>query len=73
MRIYTAKHFHQRGFTCTILTAQGMNFTFPDLEIDVFQCFDARKGFGDALHFQMIPVMGLAPFHYYFSPISSLV
>ncbi|MNP70005.1 hypothetical protein D3C76_1661750 [compost metagenome] len=29
-----------------------MNFTFPDLEIDVFQCFDARKGFGDALHFQ---------------------
>ncbi|MMZ66804.1 hypothetical protein D1872_293320 [compost metagenome] len=60
--IYTAKHFHQRGFSCTVLTAQRMNFAFPDLEIDVLQCFDPRKGFGNALHFQYDSGHGICSF-----------
>jgi len=49
-----AQHLHERGFPGAVLAAEGVDFAFPHLQVDVVQRRDAGKPLGDVAHFQNV-------------------
>ena len=45
--VLAGQHFHQRGFTGTVLAEQGMNLTCPNIEADLVERDHPREFLGD--------------------------
>ncbi|MNY31331.1 hypothetical protein D3C86_1654910 [compost metagenome] len=52
VRIDTAQHFHQRGFSRAIFTTQRDDFAGIQAQAYIVDGFHRAKSFGDAFHFQ---------------------
>jgi hypothetical protein len=50
--VYARHNLYKRGLACSVFTHKGMDFAFPQREVDVRQSLDPWKGLADSLHFK---------------------
>jgi hypothetical protein len=48
------KAFHEGGFSSSVFTHQGKNFTRFHIDLHVFKCLYTRKSLGDIFHFKQV-------------------